>query len=102
MARKFNLLDRNRKQYESEAPGTLGGYQKGGIRIYGRLNCPSALRHLTSGRYKKHRVFFADEITALSAGFRPCARCLPRNAEWRRSPFEWRDTMIRKLDEEAR
>jgi methylphosphotriester-DNA--protein-cysteine methyltransferase len=27
--------------------------------------------------YRRHRVFFADEPTAVAAGFRPCARCLP-------------------------
>ncbi|MGO0060087.1 Ada metal-binding domain-containing protein [Brevibacillus fluminis] len=25
----------------------------------------------------KHRVFFADEQTAIAAGYRPCAICLP-------------------------
>src|SRR4051794_36031335 len=98
MARSFNLIGRNGEPYESETPGNLGGYQKGGIRIYGRLNCPSALRHLANGRYKKHRVFLADEVTALSAGFRPCGTCL-RTAfvDWRRSPSEWRELRVRAL-----
>ena len=25
----------------------------------------------------KQRVFFADEATAIAAGYRPCANCLP-------------------------
>jgi methylphosphotriester-DNA--protein-cysteine methyltransferase len=25
----------------------------------------------------RHRVFFADEATAIAAGYRPCARCMP-------------------------
>ncbi|WP_409332335.1 Ada metal-binding domain-containing protein [Trujillonella humicola] len=56
-------------------PGTLGGYRPG--RLYGRLDCPSALRNIADGHHTEHRVFFADEATALAAGYRPCARCLP-------------------------
>ncbi|HET9660953.1 MAG TPA: Ada metal-binding domain-containing protein [Thermomicrobiales bacterium] len=61
--------------YPSETPGTLGGYKPS--KIYGRLDCPSALRAIAKGGYVKHRVFFADEATAIAAGYRPCARCLP-------------------------
>jgi hypothetical protein len=87
------------ERYESEHPGTLGGYRKGGIRIYGRLNCPSALRAIANGNYMRHRVFFADEITALSAGFRPCAKCLPKlYAEWKLSPSEWQKKKRHAID----
>jgi methylphosphotriester-DNA--protein-cysteine methyltransferase len=55
--------------------GTLGGHR--GTRIYGRLDCPSALRALAKGGYVRYRVFFADEAEAVVAGYRPCARCLP-------------------------
>lgn len=58
----------------STLPGTLGGYVP--LRIYGRLDCPSALRHLANGSYAAHRVFFADEYAAIAAGFRPCGNCL--------------------------
>ena len=61
--------------YESSAPGTLGGHKA--TRIYGRLNCPSALRAIANGGYVTQRVFFADEASAIAAGYRPCARCLP-------------------------
>jgi len=64
--------------YDSDTPGTLGGHRSS--RIYGRLNCPSALRAIVAGGYVKHRVFFADEATAAAAGYRPCARCLPEPA----------------------
>jgi methylphosphotriester-DNA--protein-cysteine methyltransferase len=47
------------------------------MRIYGRLDCRSALRHIAAGHYVPHRVFFADEATAVAAGYRPCANCLP-------------------------
>ena len=56
--------------------GTLGGNRRS--RIYGRLDCPSALRALArGGPYATYRVFFADEPAAVAAGFRPCAVCLP-------------------------
>ena len=68
--------------YESPTPGTLGGHRR--QRIYGRLDCPSALRAIASGGYVTHQVFFADEATAVATGYRPCARCLPqRYARWR-------------------
>lgn len=61
--------------YVSAAEGTLGG--NGRARIYGRLDCPSALRAIASGNtYQRHRVFFADEVTATQCGYRPCARCM--------------------------
>jgi methylphosphotriester-DNA--protein-cysteine methyltransferase len=62
--------------------GTLGGHRA--TRIYGRLDCPSALRAIERGGYVKHRVFFADEAEAIAAGYRPCARCLPdRYRDWK-------------------
>jgi methylphosphotriester-DNA--protein-cysteine methyltransferase len=55
------------------------------MRIYGRLDCPSARRHIAAGHYVPHRVFFADEATAVAAGYRPCARCLPAAyKQWKR------------------
>jgi methylphosphotriester-DNA--protein-cysteine methyltransferase len=62
--------------------GTLGGHR--GTKIYGRLDCPSALRAIAKGGYVKYRVFFADEATAVAARYRPCARCMPdRYREWK-------------------
>ena len=55
--------------------GTIGGHR--GTRIYGRLDCASALRAIAKGGYVKYRVFFADEAAAIAAGYRPCARCMP-------------------------
>jgi methylphosphotriester-DNA--protein-cysteine methyltransferase len=45
--------------------------------VYGRLDCRAALRAIAAGGYVRHRVFFADEATAVAAGYRPCAVCLP-------------------------
>ncbi len=82
MARTYTLLGADGRPYESTTPGTLGGHrrQKG----YGRLDCPSALRWIAKGHYVRHRVFFADEATAIAAGYRPCAACLPeRYTAWK-------------------
>lgn len=74
--KQYKLLGPDGKQYLSETPGTLGG--NGKLKIYGRLDCPSALSTIRRfpGSYEKSRVFFADEKTALAAGFRPCRNCL--------------------------
>jgi methylphosphotriester-DNA--protein-cysteine methyltransferase len=78
----YTLTGRDGRLYASAQPGTLGGHRRG--RIYGRLDCPAALRALARGGYVADRVFFADEETALAAGYRPCARCLPeRHQEWK-------------------
>lgn len=71
----YTLLDAQRKPYETTTPGTIGGHRGG--RIYGRLDCPTALRAIAKGGYVKDRVFFSDEDTAIAAGFRPCGVCLP-------------------------
>ena len=59
--------------YRSPVKGTLGGYRP--KKIYGRLDCSSAVRALPKG-YAQRRVFFADEQTALACGYRPCGNCL--------------------------
>lgn len=71
----YKLLGADGKIYESTIPGQFGGHKK--LKIYGRLDCPSALRFIEKGQYVKQRVFFKDEETAIAAGFRPCAQCMP-------------------------
>lgn len=71
----YKLLGADGKIYESTTPGQFGGHKK--LKIYGRLDCPSALRFIEKGQYVKQRVFFKDEETAIAAGFRPCAKCMP-------------------------
>ncbi len=71
----YRLMDQNGEEYLSEAPGTLGGYRPS--KIYGKLDCRSALRAIVKGGYVQHRVFFADEAMAIAAGYRPCAKCCP-------------------------
>lgn len=78
----YKLLDADGRTYESAEPGLLGGYRK--AKIYGRLDCPSALSWIAKGHYMNHRVFFRDEATAIAAGYRPCARCMPEEyAVWK-------------------
>ena len=70
--------------YDSNTPGKFSGHKK--LKIYGRLDCPSALKYIAKGQYIKNRVFFADEETAVAAGYRPCAVCMPKEyKKWKES-----------------
>ena len=71
----YRLIGADGKEYLSETKGTLGGHRRN--RIYGSLDCAGAKRWIAKGHYVKQRVFFADEATAIAAGYRPCANCLP-------------------------
>jgi Metal binding domain of Ada len=73
--RTYRLLGMEGRSYQSKIKGVLGGNAR--LKIYGRLDCPSALRAVARGpTYARHRVFFADEASAIAAGFRPCAVCM--------------------------
>jgi methylphosphotriester-DNA--protein-cysteine methyltransferase len=63
--------------YASARPGQFGGHR--GSKIYGRLDCHTALRAIATGGYVTDRVFFADETAAIAAGYRPCAVCMPES-----------------------
>ncbi|WP_330254716.1 metal-binding protein [Nocardia sp. NBC_00565] len=77
----YTLTDADGRPYPSPTPGRYGGHRRG--KLYGRLDCPSALRALARGHYRPDRVFFADEQTAIAVGYRPCAVCLPEQyAAW--------------------
>ena len=85
-ARKlFRLVGDDGEETLSERPGTLGGHRR--TRVYGRLDCPVALSLIERGfDVRRHRVFFADEATAISAGYRPCGACLrEKYRAWKRS-----------------
>jgi methylphosphotriester-DNA--protein-cysteine methyltransferase len=78
----YVLIGRDGQPYASATLGTLGGHRR--TRIYGTLDCPGARRWIARGHYVKHRVFFADEESAIAAGHRPCARCMPEAyAAWK-------------------
>ncbi|MEU8132767.1 Ada metal-binding domain-containing protein [Streptodolium elevatio] len=84
-ARTYTLVGTDGAAYRSAEPGALGGHRRG--RLYGRLDCPSALRAIARGGYVRQRVFFADAATARAAGYRPCAVCLPDEyARWKSHP----------------
>ena len=73
--KKYKLIDANNKPFLSDIPGTYGGHRR--TKVYGRMDCRVALRYIEKGTYVKNRVFFADEETAIAAGYKPCAVCLP-------------------------
>ena len=80
----FTLVAPDGKSYSSPLPCIIGGHRGG--KIYGRLDCRAALQAIAPDGYAKHRVFFADEVTAIAAGYRPCAVCGPREyAAWKKA-----------------
>jgi hypothetical protein len=83
--RTCTLLGPDRQPYQSTTPGVLGGHRPN--RVYGRLDCPAALWAIARGGYVRNRVFFADEQTAVAAGYRRCAVCLPDEyTQWKARP----------------
>jgi len=77
------LFGADGRTYESPTKGLFGGHAR--TKIYGRLDCPSALRAIKRAQtYQRYRVFFADEESAIAVGFRPCGVCM-RDAyqKWR-------------------
>lgn len=75
-SKEYILVDEQNKKYKSKIPGIFGGYRK--LKIYGKMDCPSALKWIEKGHYVKERVFFLDEETAIKAGYRPCGVCMKR------------------------
>ena len=71
----YMLVNSNGEFYLSELPGKIGGNRR--LKIYGSLNCSSANKWISKGYYVKDRVFFESEDVAISAGYRPCAICMP-------------------------
>lgn len=77
--KQFKLIDSNNQIYLSDTKGTIGGNKK--LKIYGKLDCPSAKRWIDKGKYIANRVFFENEEVAIAAGYRPCAVCMPKEYE---------------------
>jgi len=50
------LTDQEGKQYLSDVPGVRGRHNR--LKIYGKIDCPSAARIIAKGKYVQHRVFF--------------------------------------------
>ena len=89
--KRYTLLDREGRPYGSTTKGLLGGHRR--TKVYGTMDCPVALSLLRRGFEPRHRVFFADEETAIAAGFRPCGACMrERYTAWRSSASASRST----------
>ena len=87
--KEFLLLGGDGKYYTSSIPGTLGGNKK--LKIYGKLDCPSANRWIDKGMYVQNRVFFANEEDAINAGYRPCAVCMKEEY------IAWKNNQLKKV-----
>ena len=86
--KQYKLLDSSGNEFLSNTPGTIGGHRK--LKIYGKLDCPSAASYIAKGQYVQHRVFFADEATAISAGYRPCGKCMKEAYQkWKENVNKW-------------
>jgi methylated-DNA-[protein]-cysteine S-methyltransferase len=88
--KQYTLIGPDNVPYRTPQPGTLGGHRAD--RIYGRLDCPGAARAIARGGYVSQRVFFADEATAVAAGYRPCHTCL------REAYNNWKERRAMPLD----
>ncbi len=87
----YKLLGADGKIYLSEVKGELGGNSE--LKIYGTMTCGTALNAIKKygDSYPSKRVFFADEKTALAAGYRPCGNCLhAKYVEYMQDPDAYR------------
>jgi len=83
VSKAFTLLRPDGRPHASLTPGIYGGHRSG--KLYGRLDCRAALQAIARGGYVNQRVFFADAATAVAAGYRPCAVCMPEEyAIWKK------------------
>ena len=69
VASTYALIGADGRPHWSPSKGRWGGHR--GSKIYGRMDCPAVVRAIARGGYLRHRVFFADEATAITAGYRP-------------------------------
>jgi hypothetical protein len=69
----YSLLNSKGQIYWSPIKAEFGGYAP--KKIYGLLDCPSALRWIAKGQYVGQRVF-SSEIEFIRAGYRPCGICM--------------------------
>ncbi len=61
----YTLIGSDGRRYSSAEKGMIGGHRS--AKIFGLLDCPSALRAIAGGGYVRHRGFFADTATARKA-----------------------------------
>lgn len=73
--KNYRILGPDNKTIFSEKKGKFGGHNK--LKIFGKLDCKSAISWINRGEYAKYRVFFHEYEHAIAAGFRPCKKCKP-------------------------
>ena len=96
----YKLMGPDGKIYLSQTPGIYGGYN-GKEKIYGLLNCKSALKWISKGFYVDKRVFFKNEVDAVLAGFRPCAVCQKEKyLKWKENPKEYKENILKSKNNE--
>ena len=84
----YTLLGADGVPYQSPEKGEYGGH--GRTKVYGTMDCPVALSLLRRGFQPRNRVFFADEETAIAAGFRPCGACQrEKYRAWKAGEGRW-------------
>lgn len=79
----YKFTDSNGNTYLNNNPGLPDGNKK--------LNCPSAKKWIEKSYYVNNKVFFENENIAISAGYRPCAICIPDKYKI------WKEKNIKKL-----
>lgn len=90
----YKLLGPDGTFYYSESKGLYGGYN-GKEKIYGTMDCKSALSWIKKGHYVDKRVFFKDEKDAVLAGFRPCAVCQrEKYLKWKANPERFKNDIL--------
>ncbi|MFA6860361.1 MAG: metal-binding protein [Clostridia bacterium] len=95
MDKFYKLISAENKQYLSKEKGIYGGYKP--LKIYGKLDCPSALRWIEKGYYVGNRVFFASEYDAVMAGYRPCAVCQKEKyLLWKEDKEKFKNSIIKQ------
>ena len=62
----WELIGADGRPFASPTPGTLGGHR--GTKVYGRLDCPTALRYLAKGQYAANRVSLMSCPTSTAPG----------------------------------
>jgi hypothetical protein len=79
---EYVVFDDDGLEKLTSIPGVFGGHRL--TKIFGRFDCPQALKAIRRGGYVRHRVFFKSAEAAAAAGYRPCASCLGESyLEWR-------------------
>ena len=84
--KRYRLMGADGRFYDSPVPGQIAGNRK--LKTYGQLKCGLPDCGFPDKGHPegspKIRVFFAEEETAIAAGYRPCGGCMPqRYKQWK-------------------